>query len=112
MTTIAPSAASPDQLHCAALELLDSGCIEDAVRCLRRALDLDPLRAAAWNDLGVILETLGNRRDAVHCYRQALRAQPGMAEPRNNLFALALEAASVLPRPRPASARAALAVAR
>jgi Flp pilus assembly protein TadD len=73
---------------------------------------LDPSCAPAWNDLGVILEALGNRRDAVHCYRQAIRAQPGMEEPRRNLLALAAQAALRASLPAPVRGRAALAVAR
>jgi Flp pilus assembly protein TadD len=111
-TTSHPAPVSAEQFHLAALELLSSGHVEDAVRSLRRALDLDPARAAAWNDLGVILEALGNRRDAISCYCRALRAQPAMQEPRRNLLALALQAAAASPPPRPVSARAAAAIAR
>ncbi len=103
---------SPDHWHLAGLELLESGRVQDAVACLRRALDLDPANAAVWNDLGVVLEAVGNRTDAVYCYRRALRARPGFEQPRRNLIALALQAAACAPLPRPARARAATAVAR
>lgn len=105
-----PSTAA--ESHLAGLEFLESGRIHDAVRLLRRALDLDPTLAAAWNDLGVILEALGNPRDAIYCYRRALRALPDMDEPRRNLLALALRAAAAPPPPPPVRLRAAVAVAR
>lgn len=104
--------SSPGQCHLAALELLESGAIQDAVSLLRHTLQLDPARAAAWNDLGVVLEALGNLRDAVACYRRALIIQPGMPEPRRNLLALAAQAAASRPLPPPARCRAAVAVAR
>lgn len=103
--------SSPAECHLAGLESLESGRVHDAVRLLRRAVDLDPGLAAAWNDLGVILEALGNPCDAVYCYRRALLALPGMAEARRNLFALALHAAAT-PPPPPVRLRAAVAVAR
>ncbi len=100
------------ECHLAGLEFLESGRVLDAVRLLRRALDLDPARAAAWNDLGVILEALGNPRDAVYCYRRALLAPPQMEEPRRNLFALAMQAAAAPPPPPSARPRVTVAVAR
>jgi len=78
------------QWHSAAMEELESGHIEDALRSLRRAVEIDPRAWRAWNDLGVVLEALGNRRDAVHCYGRALRAAPDAEEPRRNLMLLAL----------------------
>lgn len=105
-----PSPAAA-QYHLAGLEFLVSGQVEDAVRWLRYAVDLDPGRASAWNDLGVILEALGNTSDAIYCYHRALQAQPDMDEPRRNLLALAVQAAA-LPPPPPAHSRAAVAAAR
>ena len=112
-----PARLSPHtakQWHAAALEHLANDRIEDAVRCLRHAVALDPRAADAWNDLGVVLEALGNRRDAVHCYQQALRTRPGMKEAVRNLMALAMQSSLAAPTvlAPPVSARAATAVAR
>lgn len=113
MTNPLPAHSAPaDHWHLAGLELLQSGCVQEAVQCLRRALDLDPACAAAWNDLGVILEALGNTRDAIVCYRRALLAQPRMEQSRRNLLALALQSALAQPLPPPVRSRAAVAVAR
>lgn len=81
----------PAERHRQGLELLESGYIEEAVHALREAVEAEPDYAAAWNDLGVVMEALGNARDAVYCYRRALRARPEDAAPRRNLMALALE---------------------
>lgn len=107
-----PNPPTASHCHREALQLLDQGLVQDAVLRLRQAVHLDPSCAPAWNDLGVILEALGNRRDAVHCYRQALRARPGMEEPFRNLLALAAQAALGAGLPAPVRNRAALAVAR
>lgn len=113
MTQASPSCpATAGQLHLEALQLLERGLVQDAVLRLRQALDADPSCVPAWNDLGVILEALGNRRDAVWCYRQALRTRPGMEEPLRNLLALAAQAAVGAGLPAPVRNRAALAVAR
>ncbi|MGC8760804.1 MAG: tetratricopeptide repeat protein [Bryobacteraceae bacterium] len=105
---------STAQWHSAALEQLESGHMEDALRSLRRAVELDPRAWRAWNDLGVVLEALGNRRDALHCYRQALRAAPDADEPRRNLMllALGLSLARSLEMAPPRRSRALLATAR
>lgn len=109
-----PSGRTSPQWHAEALTYLEAGRIEDAVRALRTATALDPANADAWNDLGVVLEALGNRRDAISCYRQALRAAPEAAEPMRNLVLLALEASLVrsMNMPAPVRSRAVTAVAR
>lgn len=102
------------QWHGAALQHLEAGRMEEAVKALRRAVEMDPSDARAWNDFGVLLEALGNRRDAMECYRRALSADPHAEEPKRNLMLLALEASLIrsLEMPRPVRNRAALAVAR
>lgn len=107
-----PSTAA--QWHSTALEHLEAGRMEEAVNAFRRAVETDPRDARAWNDFGVVLEALGNRRDAVYCYRAALRADPHSEEPKRNLMLLAMEASLIrsAEMPRPARNRAVLAVAR
>lgn len=43
-----------------------------AVKCLRRAVRLDPTRAVFRNDLGVVLSLLGRNEEAVEEYRAAV----------------------------------------
>jgi Flp pilus assembly protein TadD len=68
-----------------ALQALDSGRAEDAVQYLRQTVIIDPNHANAWNDLGVLMEALGNHHDARRCYETALRVRPDMFEAQSNL---------------------------
>ena len=114
MAALNKTPCSAAQWHSAALEELETGHIENALRSLRRAVEIDPGAWRAWNDLGVVLEALGNRRDAIHCYGQALRAAPDAEEPRRNLMllALGLSLARSLEMAPPRRNRALLATAR
>ncbi len=107
MTPAAATARASAARWCsAALALLEKNRLEEALHALHQAVRLDTSCAPAWNDLGVLLEALGNRRDAVHCYRAALRAQPGMREAAQNLAALAAQAAARTDPPPPVRNRA------
>ncbi len=64
---------------------------EDAIRALRVAVELDPRLVAAWNDLGVFMEVLGNPSEAMICYRRALEARPDSPEATSNLGHLLLQ---------------------
>ena len=60
----------------------------------------DPNHGAAWNDLGMVMEALGNPLEAIACYRRAIAAGPGGSEARQNLkmLAMSLHMASALQR--------------
>ena len=47
---------------------------------LRHALDRDPKHFAALNDLGVVLETTGAKKEALKAYREALKINPFLTE--------------------------------
>lgn len=47
---------------------------------LRRTLDRDPKHYAAMNDLGVVLETTGAKKEALRAYRKALELNPFLTE--------------------------------
>ena len=49
---------------------------ELALADLRRALNIDPKHYKAINDLGVVLETLGAKKEALEAYRKALQVNP------------------------------------
>jgi Flp pilus assembly protein TadD len=83
--------SSADTLWRDGLEALESGRVEDAAHLLREAVRLDPQHGAAWNDLGVLMESLGNPTEAARCYQGALRSDPTHAEAARNLLALALQ---------------------
>lgn len=86
--------------HEAGISALASDRLEDAVRALRQAVSLDPRHVAAWNDLGVVMEALGNPLEAMNCYRNVLRLRPDHQQARENLGMLCFQvkAASVLSR--------------
>lgn len=53
-----------------------AGRIEDAITCLRRAVDLDPRHADAWNNLGGLLLSRGRPAEAIDCLDATLRLRP------------------------------------
>jgi tetratricopeptide (TPR) repeat protein len=53
---------------------------ELALADLRRALDRDPKNYAALNDLGVVLESIGAKKEALEAYREALLINPFLAD--------------------------------
>ena len=74
-----------------ALELLDAGHTENAVVGLRCAVECNPRNSKAWNDLGVVMETLGYPQEAVRCYRRAIALEPGRSEASQNLGMLLMQ---------------------
>lgn len=71
-----------------ALQSLEAGRAEDAVHFLRETVFAVPSHANAWNDLGVLMEALGNHHEARRCYETALRANPRLLEAQSNLSLL------------------------
>ena len=71
--------------------MLEAGRLEDAVRIMRCAVECNPASAPAWNDMGILLEAMGNPMEAVRCYRRALRVEPHHREARQTLGLLTLE---------------------
>lgn len=66
--------------------------MEEAVAWLRQAVSADAENSQAWNDLGVVMEALGNPTPASECYRRTLEINPFHREARSNLLALELQA--------------------
>lgn len=54
-----------------ALNAQQAGDVSAAIARYRRALDLDPKNAEAWNNLGVLYEEAGDPGAALDCYRKA-----------------------------------------
>lgn len=77
-----------------ALKALDEGRLEEAVNLLRGATEANRSDAKAWNDLGVVMETLGNPSTAARCYTEALAVDPFHSEARMNLGSLQMETAA------------------
>ncbi len=53
-----------------------------AVADLKRALDRDPKHYDAMNDLGVVYEAMGAKKEALEAYRKALAVNPYLSEPK------------------------------
>jgi len=73
------------------VELILRNLYPEAASLLREAVLLDPHLASAHNDLGVLMESLGNPHEALHCYHAALVADPKHREAKRNLASLALQ---------------------
>ena len=56
---------------------------ESALTDVRRSLSLDPRNYRALNDLGIMLEAVGQKKDALEAYRKALKANPFLDETRD-----------------------------
>lgn len=48
----------------------------DAALTLERSVELNPAFASAWNDLGIVYESLGRSSEAVNAYRNAIAKGP------------------------------------
>jgi tetratricopeptide (TPR) repeat protein len=64
---------------------------ELALADLRHVLDLDPKHYKAINDLGVVLEAMGSKKEALEAYRKALAVNPFLDETRRTVEELSRE---------------------
>lgn len=80
---IAPGALAVIAL-CAALSSKQAGHWRDSVTLFRRAVEIYPHNALAWNNLGVAYSRLGDFEEAARAYRRAVRYSPPMIEAFNN----------------------------
>jgi predicted O-linked N-acetylglucosamine transferase (SPINDLY family) len=61
-------------------DLAQRGRLEEAIVLLRRAVELEPLNAAAHHNLGSAFRDRGERQAALAAYREAARIEPAFAE--------------------------------
>jgi Flp pilus assembly protein TadD len=89
-----------DRLYKQGVKALEKSQLEVAVRCLRQAVQVNPYHASAWNDLGIVMEALGNPMEALRCYRTAIDRNSGHVEARSNygMLWLNLDMANALSR--------------
>jgi len=64
---------------------------ERAIADLRRALTIDPKHYKAINDLGLVLEQIGAKKEALAAYRRALAVNPFLEDARQGVDALKRE---------------------
>jgi tetratricopeptide (TPR) repeat protein len=81
----ASTADGAGQLLGAALGLRDTGALDDAERCQRRALELAPQDAAAESNFGNLLAVRGDLAAAEAHYRRAIALKPDYAQAYFNL---------------------------
>lgn len=68
-----------------AMQAVSDGALQEAEQLFRRALELRPADAEAWNRLGVVLAREGARANGVEAFTTALRIDPGHCEAHRNL---------------------------
>jgi tetratricopeptide (TPR) repeat protein len=67
------------------IDAVQSGELDQAVAAFRKAVEVDPTDAEAWDSLGVVLVRSGDEARGVEAFRRALRAAPGHPEAHRNL---------------------------
>lgn len=67
------------------IDAAQSGELDQAVAAFRKAVEVDPTDAEAWDSLGVVLVRAGDEARGVEAFRRALRAAPGHPEAHRNL---------------------------
>ena len=70
------------------LRLQKSGDMEGALNFFQKAIEIDPAYAAAYNDIGIIYESLGFADRAEAAYLEAIRLMPELTSPYSNLALL------------------------
>lgn len=58
---------------------LEANRIDEAEKCIRKALAIDPLYADAWSDLGGVFDARKNVGEALKCYQKALSLKPDLS---------------------------------
>jgi tetratricopeptide (TPR) repeat protein len=58
---------------------------------LRRALNIDPKHYRALNDLGIVLEELGGKKEALEAYRKAVKVNPFLEQTKRSVEILSRE---------------------
>ena len=81
---IATEPAHFNALHLRGVVALQAGDTQRGFEMVRQAVGLNPASAAAHNNLGNALKTLGRMEEALASYDQALALQPDYAEACNN----------------------------
>ena len=99
-------ALDPENALAPALEgetLYRLGRLRQAEGPLRRAVELDPTLASAWNNLGLLLMDSGRNAEAVRALRIAFGLDSGATDAIRRNLAAAMAAADEAPYARPSS---------
>lgn len=82
---VAPARDRAAALVRAGMEAARNGEMDGAAVAFRKAVDIDPTDAEAWNSLGVALVRSGDETRGLEAFRRALRVAPGHPEAHRNL---------------------------
>lgn len=73
-----------DALHLLGTLAAQTGCFQDAIELLDRAIAADPQVPQAWNNRGNALQELRRPLEALDCFDRAVALNPGYVEAWNN----------------------------
>jgi tetratricopeptide (TPR) repeat protein len=62
-----------------------AGLLAEGEQAARRAVQIDPVNADAWNNLGILLQESGNYTESKRCLERVLTLQPQNPQALNNL---------------------------
>lgn len=82
---VAPIGDSVAALIRTGIDAAQAGELDQAVAAFRKAVEVGPTSALAWDSLGVVLVRSGDEARGVEAFRRALRAVPGYREAHRNL---------------------------
>jgi tetratricopeptide (TPR) repeat protein len=85
-----PDTSPADTLYQQAYTLQKQLKLEEAIALYQQLINQYPQYAAAWHQLGVIMDSLGQLDQAILAYKQALLINPNYAESHNNLGIIAV----------------------
>lgn len=68
--------------------------VDEAIIAFRRAPDVNPVAADAWNNLGTALKEMGHLQEAADAYRTSLDIEPDHVVHSNLLFCLTYDTAT------------------
>jgi len=77
--------ALSDRHNARGIELADHGMLDEAVKEFRKAIELDPESAHAYDNLGTVLAEKQLYREALSCYLTAIRLEPDAPTAHYNL---------------------------
>tara|TARA_B110000438_G_scaffold271698_1_gene289788 strand:- start:195 stop:1583 length:1389 start_codon:yes stop_codon:yes gene_type:complete len=73
------------------LRIRDVPSLHHAKELFEKTIKINPNYAPAHNNLGQILQELGENKKAMKCFEKTIKIQPGLAAPYNNLGNLLLD---------------------
>ncbi|MCP4746652.1 MAG: tetratricopeptide repeat protein, partial [Desulfobacteraceae bacterium] len=83
----AEASADADVCYCFGLAYQNLGMHDKAIKCLEKAIDLNPEYAEAYNNLGIAFLKQGNHDEAIKCLEKAIDLNPDLEKAIDPRFA-------------------------